>query len=212
MRRPITPLLLPVLLLAALLLGGCASTQIKSTWRDEHDTGGAPRKLAVFVAVKDENLRKMAENRVVQSLPKSANAMAGHQMELDPQLETEAIRKHLIQGGFDGALVSRLVSVDKSQAIVPAQTYFMTDSVFWGAGPRYRNFYSYYPYAYTSPTYTVENTRIIVETLLYRLPEGKPVWTAISESANPQTSLQIVDELIVQITKKLKEEGLLAPN
>lgn len=202
----------PLLLAAAAsLLAGCATTTIKSTWRDETDTAGAPRKIVVFVAVKDENLRKMAENRVVQSLPAGIAPVAGHQLDLDPQLEIDTVRERLVKGGFDAALVSRLVSVDKSQTVVPAQTQFMTDPMFWNVGPRYRSFYTYYPYVYTTPSYTVENTRVIVETLLYRLPEGKPVWTAVSESLNPQSSLQIVEELIKLIDKKLKTEGLLPP-
>jgi hypothetical protein len=153
----------------------------------------------------------MAENRVVQSLPAGIAPVAGHQLDLDPQLEIDTVRERLVKGGFDAALVSRLVSVDRSQTVVPAQTQFMTDPMFWNVGPRYRSFYTYYPYVYTTPSYTVENTRVIVETLLYRLPEGKPVWTAVSESLNPQSSLQIVEELIKLIGKKLKTEGLLPP-
>jgi hypothetical protein len=204
----------PPLLLAAAtcFLSACATTTINSTWRDEADTAGTPRKIVVFVAVKDENLRKMAENRVVQSLPPGTAPVAGHQLDLAPELEVDTVRARLVKSGFDAALVARLVSVDKSQTVIPAQTQFMTDPMFWNVGPRYRSFYTYYPYVYTTPSYTVENTRVIVETLLYRLPEGKPVWTAISESINPQSSLQVVDELIKLISKKLKTEGLLPPD
>lgn len=202
----------PLLMLAAAsLLAGCTASTIKSTWRDETDTAGTPRKIVVFVAVKDENLRKMAENRVVQSLPSYMTPTAGHQLDLDPQLEVDAVRERLIKGGFDAALVSRLVSVDKSQTVVPAQTQFMGNPFFWNLGPRYRSFYTYYPYAYTTPAHTVENTRVVVETLLYRLPKGRPVWTAVSESLNPQSSLQVVEELIKLIGKKLQDEGLLPP-
>ena len=66
--------------------------------------------------------------------------------------------------------------------------------------------YSFYPYAYT-----VEDTRVIVETLLYRLPEGRPVWTAVSETANPRSSLQVVDELIRILGARLSADGLLPP-
>lgn len=200
-----------VCLLLALLLSGCASTRLQSTWRDTTDTAGIPHRLAVFVAVKDDNLRKMAENRAVQSLPPGVGAVAGHRLALSPDLEVDAIRAQLVHGGYDAALVSRLVSVDTSTTVVPTQTHFMTDPGFWGVGPRYRSFYSIYPYAYTTPAYAVEDTRVIVETLLYRLPEGRPVWTAVSETANPRSSLQVVDELIRILGARLSADGLLPP-
>jgi error-prone DNA polymerase len=37
----------------------------------ETDLGTTPRKLVVFVSVKDDNLRRMAENRVLQSIPRA---------------------------------------------------------------------------------------------------------------------------------------------
>lgn len=198
-------------LISILPLGGCATSTIKSSWRDTTDTAGSPHKIVVFVAVKDDNLRKMAENRIAQSLPKSTQPTAGHQLDLDPQLETDSVRKRLIDGGFDSALVARLVSVDKSQTVVPAQTYFGPDPFFWGVGPYYRSFYSYYPYAYTTPSYTVESTRVVVETLLYRLPAGNPVWTTVSESLNPESSIRLVEELIKLIGNRLRDDGLLPP-
>ena len=128
-------------------------------------------------------LKQMAENRAVQSLPPGVGAVAGHRLALSPDLEVDAIRAQLVHGGYDAALVSRLVSVDTSTTVVPTQTHFMTDPGFWGVGPRYRSFYSIYPYAYTTPAYAVEDTRVIVETLLYRLPEGRPVWTAVDRKS-----------------------------
>lgn len=197
------------LVIAGTLLTGCASSTLKSTWRDDTDSGAMPRKLVVFVAVKDDNLRRMAENRVLQSIPPGTSATAGHTLELDPKLEAEEVRTRLKQYGFDAALLSRLVSVDKSQTVVPAQTQYAYDPMFRRFGPRFGSFYSFYPYAYTTPGYTVENTTVVVETLLYRLPEGKPVWTAVSETLNPKSSAQVVEELIKLVGGKLQAEGLL---
>ena len=45
--------------------------------------------------------------------------------------------------------------------------------------------------------------------LSYRLPEGKPVWTAVSESFNPASSSEVVEDLIRVIGKRLRSEGLL---
>lgn len=181
---------LALLLLATLfVLAGCGGmTTIKTSWRDGGDTAGAPRRLAVFVAVSDENLRKMAENRVVQSLQPALPAQAAHQLGL--------------------ALMARLVSVDKTQRLLPAQDPLLYQPLFWGRHPYFYPFSPLYP-SYATKPQVVEDTRVIVETLLYRLPEGRPVWTAVSESFNPASSSEVVEDLIRVIGRRLRSEGLL---
>ena len=120
-----------------------------------------------------------------------------------------SLRARLTAEGYDGALLARLVSVDSSQTVVPPQTQFGPDLMFRRFGPRYNSFYSAYPYVYTTPGYTINNTTVVVETLLYRLPEGKPVWSAVSESFNPASSSEVVEDLIQLIGKRLRDEGLM---
>lgn len=207
--------LILTLLAALFVLAGCGGmSTIKTSWRDGADTAGTPRKLAVFVVVKDENLRRMAENRVVQSLQPAMPAQAAHQLGLGPQIESPEVRTRLAEAGFDAALPARLVSVDKTQSLVPAQPPFLPEPFLWQRGPYpyfspFYPFHPFYPYAYTTPPQVIEDTRVIVETLLYRLPEGKPVWTAVSESFNPASSSEVVEDLIQLIGKRLRDEGLL---
>lgn len=202
--------LILTLLATLFVLAGCGGiSTIKTSWRDGADTAGTPRKLAVFVVVQDDNLRRMAENRIVQSLQPGIAAQAAHQLGLAPQLETPDVRTRLVEAGFDAALLARLVSVDKTQTLVPAQAPFLPEPFLWRRGPYpYAPLYPFYPYVYATPQ-VVENTRVIVETLLYRLPEGKPVWTAVSESFNPASSSEVVEDLIPLIGKRLRNEGLL---
>lgn len=202
---------LALLWLASLfVLTGCGGmSTIKTSWRDGSDTAGVPRKLAVFVAVSDDNLRRMAENRVVQSLQPALPAQAAHQLGLDSQIENAEVRSRLAEAGFDAALVARRVSVDKTQRLIPAQGPLLPTPLFWRRYPYFHPFYPGYPYAYEMAPQVVEDTRVIVETLLYRLPEGKPVWTAVSESFNPASSSEVVEDLIRVIGKRLRSEGLL---
>lgn len=206
--------LILTLLATLFLLAGCGGmSTIKTSWRDSADTAGPPRKLAVFVAVKDDNLRRMAENRVAQSLQPGVAAQAAHQLGLEAQLDTLEVRTRLAEAGFDAALLARLVSVDKTQSLIPPQPPFLPEPFLWRRGPYpyfspFYPFHPFYPYAYTTPQ-VIEDTRVIVETLLYRLPEGKPVWSAVSESFNPASSSEVVEDLIQLIGKRLRDEGLL---
>ena len=200
-----------ILMLLAALLTGCATTTIRNSWIDATDRSGPPKKLAVFVAVTDENVRRMAETQAAGSLAPGVEAIAAHRLEIAPDLDEKALRERLAPEGFDAALVSRLVSVDTSEQYVPPQTHFMPDPLFIGLRPYHRSFYAYYPFAYTytTPGYTATTQRVVVDTVLYRLPEGRPVWSAVTETIDPESSAQLVSELIETLGKELRTHGLL---
>ncbi len=197
--------------LATALLSACASTTIRNSWIDPIDTAGPPKKLAVFVAVTDDNVRRMAEDLTVRSLPPEVGAVPAYTLALDPALPEDALRERLAPMGFDAALVSRLVSDDTTEQYVPPQTQFMPDPLFIGLRPYHRSFYAYYPvaYTYTTPGYTATTRHVVVDTVLYRLPAGKPVWSALTESVNPESSVQLVEELIDTLSDEMRDRGLL---
>lgn len=198
-----------------LLVAGCASTYIASTWRDPEDKGGPIKKLLILVISRDDAIRKLAENRAVQSMPPGTVGVPSYTMfaKLDP--DEEKVKARLIKDGFDGVLVSRLASHEKSEQYVPPQTY-IAPSYFPMYGvppaPYYRSFYGYYPYAYSyyvSPGYTTETQRYVVETLLYRLPEGKPVWSAVSETVDPASKIVLVNEILRIVGQELRKQHLI---
>lgn len=192
-------------------LAGCASTRITSSWKDPGDPGTPLRKLMVFVAVQDEAIRRFAENEAVRSLPAGTEGVASHTVFDRPEPDIGKLRERLVREGFDGALVARLVSVDRSQIYHPPQVHMSPFAPWHGYWPHYRSFYWYYPQAFTyvTPAYTSETTRVLVETVIYRLPSGNPVWSVVSESVNPDSTLELVNELIRITGARLREEGLL---
>lgn len=197
--------------LATALLSACASTKIRNSWIDATDHAGPPTRTAVFVAVTDENIRRMAEDLTARSLPPEVGAVASYTLALSPELKEDVLRDKLAPMGFDAALVARLVSDDTSEQYVPPQTQFMPDPLFIGLRPYHRSFYAYYPvaYAYTTPGYTTTTRRVVVDTVLYRLPGGTPVWSALTESVNPESSVELVQELIETLSKEMRIHGLL---
>ena len=203
---------LRLLALAAstLLLGACADTQLMSTWTSPQYNGAPMTKTAVIVLAKDDNTRRFAEDQMIKQLPKGTTAVAGHTLfEKPEQAKVDEVRARLIQDGFDSVLVSRLVSVDKTQNYVPPQTY----TSYAAAQPAYGSFNGYYGQnyhsVYTTPGYTVENTTVVVETLLYKLPEGTLVWTATTQSLNPQSRPELAQNITSVIGDVLKKRHLL---
>jgi hypothetical protein len=210
---PLRPILRTLFALAAVLIAsGCVSTHIASTWRDTNDAGGAMKKIAIFAATSEDAIRRLAETRAVQSLPPATTGVPGFTLFDKPEKDIDKVKVRLTAEGFDGALISRLVSHDKNETYIPPQVHIAPTYPGSGYLPYYQSFYYYYPYAYTyvTPGYVALTQRYLVETLLYRLPDGKPVWSAVSESVNPESKIVLVNEIVRVITDELRKQHLLA--
>lgn len=195
-------------------LAACVSTELKSTWRADDDKGPKLRKVAVFMLAADENVRRFAEDQMVRSLPKGTTGTAGYSLFEKPESNIEVIREKLKEKGYDSILMARTVSVDKTQQHVPPTTQLVpTGPVFVGvADPRSLDVYYRHVWGYTyqtTPGYVANLTTIAIETVLYRLPAGQAVWSAVSESRNPSSQADMVRELVSLIDKQLTKEGLV---
>src|SRR5512134_2680129 len=158
----------------AALVAGCATTQIVSQWTDPQFKAGPLKKVLVFIAAKDDAVRRSAEDEAVRSLTGVTKGVASYTLYPDqPQLSKAneaAIKARLEKEGIDGALVVRLQAVDKDTVYVPPQTQIAPGPV--GVGS-YGSFYGYYGYAYgytyTTAGYTYQETKYLVEAMVYRL-------------------------------------------
>lgn len=173
------------------------------------------KKVAVFVLTPDENLRRFAEDQTVRGLPPGTSGLPSHRLFDRPEQNIETIKARLTKEGFDGVLMTRTVSVDKTTQHVPAQTIpILTGPIVGGPMIHPRRLEIYYPYVWgysyqTTPAYTAELTTIVVETVLYRLPDGEAVWSAVSETRNPESKLDMVQDMVGLIEQQLAKEGLI---
>lgn len=197
----------------AWLLASCASTQMTSVWRDSQYTGGPLKKIAVIVVNKDDLTRRMVEDETARSL-------AGGRTQVVPSYTVIAtlvkddgtIKNALLANGFDGALVGRLAALVEDKTYRPPSTSVTFGGPYMGAGPAYGTFGGYYGYAYTvayDPGYTRVDTRAVVETILYKLPEAKPIWTGTTESMNPSSRAEVVEKIGQLIGKELRSGKLI---
>jgi hypothetical protein len=194
---------------ATLLLVACATETLTSSWMNPEYSGGNPlAKTAVIVVAKDEKIRRFAEDQMIKQMPKGTVSVAGYTMFDKPEEDKDKVRDSLIKDGFDSVLVSRLVSVDKTNTYVPPQTYGGVV-----AQPYYGSMTGYYGQAYrttyTEPGYVIENTTVVVETMLYRLPDGMLVWTGTTKSLDPQSKAELVQGITMLIGTELQKKHLL---
>jgi hypothetical protein len=199
-------------LAALLLLAACASTtHYASSWRNPEYRGAPLKKVVVFAAAKDPAIRRLAEDRAVDSLPAGTTGIPSYKLFDKPEPDEEKLRARLTKEGFDAALISRMISVDQSQEYVAPKTQIQQPYPWYSYEPYYRSFYTYYTQAYTHmvPGYVTETSRAAVETILYRLPQGDALWAGVSETVSPNSSVIMVNELSRIVATNLSREGLV---
>ncbi|MEC5386329.1 hypothetical protein VVD49_11390 [Uliginosibacterium sp. H3] len=203
-------------LLPGFLLSACSSTRLSSEWRQPDDVGPSPQKLAVIAVVKDDSISRLVEDEAVRRLPPSTHAVSARQLGFTPGADIDALRGSLQEAGFDAAVITRLVAIDERELYHPPQTYFIDNRPLYGMAPLYspyyRDFWRFYPYATSvavTPAYKTRETRYITETVLYRLPSGKPIWSAVTETLNPSSTLTLINEVVRLVQKQMNRAGVV---
>jgi hypothetical protein len=204
----------------ALFIAACASTKLTTSWRNPQYAGGAMKKMAIFALVKDDGLRRFAEEQMVQNIPAGTTAVPSYRIFDRLEEDHEKVMGRLVKEGFDSVMVMRLVAMDKSQTYVPPQTYVtpmpapVVVGPYGGVRPYYGSFYGYYGPGYanaytTAPGYTVDNTTVVVETMLYRVPDDMPVWSATTRTLNPQSKPEMIQAIVDLVEEQLIKQKLV---
>lgn len=186
----------------AALLGGCASTQITSAWKDP-DLARLPfKKVLVVFQHSDAELRMRLERSMAAEIP---NAVPAHAIFSDAEVrDVEAVKKRVRADGFDSAVIMRIVGVDREVSYVPGRLYTVPGF--------YHGFYGYWGYGWRTvydPGYMRSDRIVTISTNVYSVADDKLVWASQSETFNP-TSLRTAVAEVVRVTSKATGEALRA--
>ena len=176
------------------------------------------KKLMVIGVTEDEESRRKFESALSSAIG-SEGGTAQPSIELLPherQITEDELHAALDAGGFDGVLLTRLLSVDKSKEYTPPKKYnnprtrYYPASPGWGYG--YGGFYGFYGTTYAevhSPGYFDTSTTLKLETSLYSVATNELVWTGQSETVDPSSIEDARDSMTRAVAKKLKGERLI---
>lgn len=196
-------------LLFALTVGaaavGAASNGFTSTWKspDAGPMNFAGRKVAALVIAADENLRMSAEEALAREISaRGPKAEAAYRMipreELADKTRAQAWCERV---GIEGVVAMRIVSVD---------TQKVYSTAVFGAG-YYANVWDYYGYGWAT-VYPIgearKETTIAVETVLFDVRSGSPMWAGVSRATNPKNVATFMKDLTRDIVRELQKEGL----
>ncbi len=191
------------LLLISLLLVCCKSPAPSGTIGNHVVSKGARHQYLFFVVSSNSINSRISQDQLVRlsSYPsiQSYLYIKGRIYFADNM----AIRQKLSQDGYDYAMFTYLVdSSCKGNCLADSGSY-----------QQEQNFFNEYstniePYAY-NPTYLRKEGPFKIKTVIYYLPDDKPVWSMISKSY-PSKDLEIsVKKHLESLIQTLKKQGFM---
>jgi hypothetical protein len=125
--------------------------------------------------------------------------VAGYTLVDDEELrDRDAVRARLEAAGVDGAVVFRLAAVEERERWVPPTSYG-TMWGYWGwAGPMVYE-----------PGYLTTDQYVQIETALYRVDDARLVWAGRSQTINPTSVEDLIDEVVQVSVAELRKERLI---
>jgi hypothetical protein len=193
----------------ALLLGvaACSATRLSDVWRDPQYSGEPFRQVAVFVLGADPAVQRLVEDEVVRRLPMNTRGIGGYGLVSDAERGdvAKAVEK-LRAGGYDGAMIARVVGVD-------GPTRWATGSL-KQVPVSYRTLSNYYVNvaeetersgALSAPTV------VRVQMNLYAVASQALVWSAASRTFDPEETRDVAGDVARVAVAELQKAGLLSP-
>jgi len=203
-----------------LALAACTttSTNFSQSYRNPGYEGTFFKKVMVIGIAQDQKGRQAFEDALVSAIVAeggSAEASIGV-LPHEEQISEDQLHAAIDAGGFDAVLITRVLSVDKSQEYTPPKAYnnpetrYYPASSGWGYG--YGGYYGFYGTTFAEvhePGYFETSTTVKLETNLYSVATNELVWTGQSETVDPESIDDARSSMTHAVAKKLKAERLI---
>jgi len=209
-----------ILLIALAALTACSktATSFSQSYRNPGYEETVFKNVLVIAIAQDQDSRQAFEDALTSAVANeggTAQASIGV-LPHEEQLTEDQLHAAIDAGGFDGVLLSRLMSVDKDSEYIPPKKYnnprtrYYAASPGWGYG--YGGFYGFYGTTFAEvhePGYFETSTTLTLETNLYSVATNELVWTGRSETIDPESIEDARASVTEAVAKKLKAERLI---
>jgi len=193
-------------LVAIGLLAGCGpNTKLVNTWADPSVGQLQFRRVLTVCACKNAGLRRTVEDRLASDIRGSQPSYA---LLPDRRLDDRRAARAAIQsGGYDGVVMMRLVSVDRTSTYVPGQAYIVPVG--------YRRLWDNWGFAYSpygvvyDPGYVRQDEVVNFDTNVYSVTDEKLVWASRSRTEDPRSVRKVVDDVVSETVKAMKKQNLV---
>ena len=185
------------------LLAACApTTEVLNSWADPSAGQVRFKKMLNVCACKDEAMRRTVEDQLTKRITGSTSSYTILSQE-DLQ-DRESAKAKVKAGGYDGAVVMVLVSVDRTQTYVPGSAYAVPapyTSMYGGWGYGWSTYYD--------PGYVDTDQLVDFNTNVYRVQDEKLLWASRTQTTDPTSVGSMVDEIISANISEMKKQKVL---
>jgi hypothetical protein len=194
-------------LAASTLLACTSSTEVVRAWHDPSFVRGSLHKPLVVAVSNKPIVRDKIEDALVAALREAHfDAVASHTMMSDRELTPDALKAKLPTTDRDSVLVTHLVDVKLETVYVPEQraSYAAMPLDYPRAADHWVDYYAHSYQVVTSPGYTYETKKFILETNLYDVKSDSRVWSIVTTSEEPSSLDSAVSDFASAIVKELR--------
>ena len=186
-------------------VAGAADNEFISTWKapGAGTMNFAGRKVAAVLITDDDSLRVSAEEALAREISaRGPTGVPGYRIIPREEVRnTDAAKAWFEKAGIEGLVVLRLVQTDTTKvysSVVWSSGYYGDPWSYWGNG-----------WATVTPIGKGRDQHTItVETLLYDLSKGTPLWAGVSRTTDPKDVQAYMRSLAIDVVKKLEKDGL----
>jgi hypothetical protein len=182
-----------------------AQNDFVSTWKADGVTqiNFTGRKVATVLMVDDTNLQVSAEEALAREITaRGATGVPAYRIVPKPELKKDTAKGWFERNNIAGLVILRPVKTETEKVY---------SSAVWVSG-YYGYAWDYWGYGWANvvPIGKGRDQRTItVETLLYDLSKGTPMWAAVTRTTDPKDVQSYVKSLAIDVVKRLESEGLV---
>jgi hypothetical protein len=199
-------------LIAITFLWSSCATTMKYTWTKEDYQGKKYNKILVIVMSVTQQGRINGENSIVENLTKEGIS-ATNSLQIFPPVESienlseDEIEKRIIDGNYDGVLVTSLIDINTQEVMEGGGTYYQP--VTYGYRRTIRTGYVHMQ----EPEYYRQQDTYVFETQFYDVTKvtdkESVVWSGQSELTDPSSSESAANSYGKTLVKTLIESGVI---
>jgi hypothetical protein len=198
------------LVVCAVVLGAAvvaaSDNEFVTTWKapGAGEMNFAGRKVAAVLITDDDSLRVSTEEALAREITaRGPQGVAAYRIIPREEVRnSDAAKGWFERAGIEGLVVLRLVQTDTTKvysSVVWSSGYYASPWAYWGNG-----------WATVTPIGKGRDSRTItVETILYDLQKGAPIWACVSRTTDPKNVQVYVKSLTIDIVKRLEKDGLV---
>lgn len=197
-----------LLLLLLITLQGCSSTKLVTSWTDKDYQGEKLHKVLVIGMVKDDLMRRSFEDQFVGKLVqdgREAVASYVYMPNLQDYKDKEKLEAVVKKVAADAVLITTLKDVEDRKKYVPPRVDYVPTMRGYG----YYGYYSQSLQPIYTPGYERSDKVVQLETKVFSVETRKMIWAGATESFNPSSSSEIVEELAKLVVSDMKKAGFI---